>query len=550
MSQEVPTRYNRALRRRVLQPVYLVTFDGIPTRFSTGPVTNALGETKSYLTMPQGAAAQITVDEGTSSLASVNFGILDKNGEITKLLFLYKPMENRMVTIKSGFAGLDEADYALVFTGRVLDYMLESDNVVWTFQGVTLLTDEKQNIFEAFTALSTPTGSGSATLNVANTASFPSATAGVCFLRIEDEVISYTGKTGTTFTGCSRGQLGTVASSHAIDAQVTNFLQLIGNPFTLALQILTSTGLGTNGAYDVLPACAGLAIDQALVDVARFERERDRWIPTWAFTFLEGEKVDGKKFLEEQIFTFTNAYPFTTNAGKIAAKIYAPPLPTSIAEELTDDTLTAPPTFQGSVGSQYFFNEIDISYDYNFLSKEFLTRSLYEDSTSQVAYGRTTTRTLESRGIKVGIGTGQMPQLRVDNFAVRFLKRFSVPAPILQANALFSKRLLELGDVLPLTSAFIPNLDTGEIGITAKLMEIIAADPKFDSSTQDYTLLNTGYSYGRRYGAISPSTKPPVNFPNYLAATDLQRLYAFISTKTGDQSGIMSNGDPGYFITP
>lgn len=40
------------------------------------------------------------------------------------------------------------------------------------------------------------------------------------FVKIDDEVIRYTGKTATTLTGCERGRLGTVAASHADNAAV------------------------------------------------------------------------------------------------------------------------------------------------------------------------------------------------------------------------------------------------------------------------------------------------------------------------------------------
>ncbi len=57
---------------------------------------------------------------------------------------------------------------------------------------------------------------GDTTLNVASTTGWPST--GVC--SIEDEVISYTGKTGVTFTGCTRGYDGTTAASHALVTSV------------------------------------------------------------------------------------------------------------------------------------------------------------------------------------------------------------------------------------------------------------------------------------------------------------------------------------------
>ncbi len=53
---------------------------------------------------------------------------------------------------------------------------------------------------------------GDTTINVASTTGWPAS--GIC--SIEHEVISYTGKTGTTFTGCTRGYDSTAAAAHAL----------------------------------------------------------------------------------------------------------------------------------------------------------------------------------------------------------------------------------------------------------------------------------------------------------------------------------------------
>ena len=56
------------------------------------------------------------------------------------------------------------------------------------------------------------------TITVDDTTSFPSAGK----IIIDEEIISYTGKTSTTFTGCTRGSSGTTATHHLDDAVVTN----------------------------------------------------------------------------------------------------------------------------------------------------------------------------------------------------------------------------------------------------------------------------------------------------------------------------------------
>lgn len=55
------------------------------------------------------------------------------------------------------------------------------------------------------------------TIPVVSTASFPTATVGAPkAFYINDETITYTGQTPTSFTGCVRGALGTVAAAHLL----------------------------------------------------------------------------------------------------------------------------------------------------------------------------------------------------------------------------------------------------------------------------------------------------------------------------------------------
>lgn len=47
------------------------------------------------------------------------------------------------------------------------------------------------------------------------------------FIKIDDEVIYYTGKTSTSFTGCTRGALGTVAAGHAAAAPISAYYRVV-----------------------------------------------------------------------------------------------------------------------------------------------------------------------------------------------------------------------------------------------------------------------------------------------------------------------------------
>lgn len=66
------------------------------------------------------------------------------------------------------------------------------------------------------------------------------------YVRIDDELIQYTGTTSTTLTGCTRGCLGTTAASHETAAGVDSFIRLTGNFLDLALKLMLS---GVNGYF-------------------------------------------------------------------------------------------------------------------------------------------------------------------------------------------------------------------------------------------------------------------------------------------------------------
>jgi len=547
VTQSVNNRYLGALAEPSKAPVYIIEFDGIPDRFSNLTVQNPTGtKPKKLAGGVDGSGSQITVDEGRSSIGQMSFDLQDSAEDITKLMSLYD-LPNRKVTITTGFANIDEKYYVEVFVGKVLDFKLKSDNTTWSFQAVNNLSLEREKIFTAVTKLTAGVGSGDATIPVVGTSTFATATAGKFYIKINDEVISYTGVTATSFTGCTRGELGTIAAAHSLDDQAFNHLHLLEHGIDLILQILTSTGLGTNGPYDVFPASAGLGIDQTLVDVAHFISEKQKWLNIYNFEFDENEPTEGKAFLESQLYRFMNAYPIISNEGKISIKVYTPPLPTQTIAQLTDNNLLGAPAWQGNIMARYFFNEIDFDFDYDFRDQEFKTKILYADSTSQARFNETRTMDIQSRGLKTDIGgTTRIP----DKIADRVFKRFGIPSPVISAKSFFADRLIEPGDVIRLTSDKIPDIDRGVRGVENQLVEAVRVRPDYRQGKNDFMLLNTGISAGRKYAAITPTTDPPTSFPVFSAATSAQKNYAFISREINPTTGVMGDSTDGYYITP
>ncbi|TXH08964.1 MAG: hypothetical protein E6R04_09725, partial [Spirochaetes bacterium] len=88
------------------------------------------------------------------------------------------------------------------------------------------------------------------TITVASTSGFllPATAEGFdTYIRINDEIIQYTGLTDTTFTGCTREAFVLTdprarGGQHQVDDEVTSFYRLQGSALDLALKIMMSNG--------------------------------------------------------------------------------------------------------------------------------------------------------------------------------------------------------------------------------------------------------------------------------------------------------------------
>lgn len=83
----------------------------------------------------------------------------------------------------------------------------------------------------------------------------PKDTSVKSYVKIEDEIIEYSDISGNTLVGCARGQLNTVAASHADDTQAETFFKLEGNSMDLALKLMLSD-VDQTSYLDNFPAMA------------------------------------------------------------------------------------------------------------------------------------------------------------------------------------------------------------------------------------------------------------------------------------------------------
>lgn len=151
---------------------------------------------------------------------------------------------------------------------------------------------------------------GDSTLQVTSTTGFRRETGGSYMLRISpangDEPF-YLTATGTAtgpvrFTGVSStGQLGSTAVHTVSGATVEEIAYISDHPAAVAAKILCSTGTGTNGPYDTLPALWGYGIPSYLVDIPDLRLTITRTNPagspdTWQ-VWADQEEGDGLGWL-------------------------------------------------------------------------------------------------------------------------------------------------------------------------------------------------------------------------------------------------------------
>ena len=196
----------------------------------------------------------------------------------------------RIVRLKMGWQGLDYSRFVTVQTGRVCKVRDDGDGrlSVETWDLASALTGRFRGDVRAypqlFIGLATSTTvsggayhAGDATLNIA---SVPSGsrrrTGGTGLVKVTPNgggsdpfYLTYTGETATTLTGVgATAKFGTTAATAGNTSTVEFVGYLYGSLAEIVAQVLTSTGAGTNGAYDVLPVDWGYGlVDREDVDL-------------------------------------------------------------------------------------------------------------------------------------------------------------------------------------------------------------------------------------------------------------------------------------------
>jgi hypothetical protein len=284
VSIELTEFTENSFSKGVINPQLVLEIDGIDTlfgalsikrvvqygdaglTFGSGPVyggKTVIEDQQSLITLSSGTSTKIkqtlNSDKGQgSSVSSMAIQLVDRNGEATALITPGNVVEDllgRKAKLWYGPAdGIFKQDFFLIFRGAIDDIQAGSG---WV-QLVLSHPDQKKRgeIFpKATSELFGAIDASTTTIVLDNATGFfePITAPGggtdasiTHYVRIDDELISYTGISGNTLTGVTRGALGTTASSHSDQSATEGVVRIEEDVMDLALKLMLS---GWGGPY-------------------------------------------------------------------------------------------------------------------------------------------------------------------------------------------------------------------------------------------------------------------------------------------------------------
>jgi len=275
-----------------------------------------------------------------------------------------------------------------------------------------------------------------------------------------------------------------------------------GNPIDLILKILTSTGAGTNGDYDVWASDMGVGLDDDLVDVSGMEAIRDLWFPgnSQNLYFSLTEHIKAKELIEKEILKVINCYPRIDGQGRYSIIPFKPTMAvynTGDVQSFTADNIVE---WAVDLNFREMINEVEIKYNWN--GSEFQTIENWADGTSiNLRSVGNAPMVIESKGMNIVYNP--RADIMAENRKTRILARYSTPPLKVNVKAWFTRWLTEAGDIVPITHAKIKNPITGVVGLTSKDMEVVKRTIEWKRGVVSLECIETGFS-SNQYAVISP----------------------------------------------
>lgn len=450
--------------------VYLSSHDDI-----TGiPSTHIAG----VLQEPSISSQKLNPDQGRAEIGAASFTAIDAEGAVTtelrSRLVSGEGPRDKSCSFYLGYEDLDFSDFVLVGTQIIKN--VAYDKGAYRFNCNDIQRSARKDIFQlAETTISATVEPADTTINVSSTAGFTrvyhgtsytdAASSTVGYFKIKDEIVRYTGTTSTSFTGCTRGALGTTAGRYVADGatsaarreKVTEYVYLELPGPKLAYAILTGTLYDDTAS---LPDKWHLGIPATLVRTADFTGiGADLWdtADDAAGIVLRFEgiiKTDGKAFLELEVMRLLGLFMPVYADGTLGLRRMTGVLSDAAAVVTLDESNSI------TVGDlehdmESLHNSFAVQWNWN--GKDYTRLTSYIDATSAARHGVGDVMELKFKGLYGGRHTDALIFKTLDTIR----DRYAAPPVRLRVDVLHSLNRIEVGDVVRVRHAMLRDFTQG-----------------------------------------------------------------------------------------
>jgi len=532
-----------------------------------------------------GTSQAVSPEKALATIGTLSFQVVDNANTVTMLQYnklqLGKSLRGMRVRVYIGYEGLDWADYSLVTTQIIED--VEYNEAAYNFRCSDVQREERKDIFDlATTNLSSTLSIGDTVVNVYDTSSFesvahsnsysdaPSQT--VYYFKIKDEIIRATGKTATTFTGCTRGVLNTKEALHEIDTsasaerrtEVSEYIYLELPAPKLAYAILTGKLIGQSP--DTLPTSWHLGIPETYVRLSDFTGILEDLFDTtndslgFVLRFEGLKKQDGKKFIEQELLLPMGCFSPVYSDGQLGLKRMVSVLSQSgYVYQLDQHNVASHSSLLHDMKSLH--NHIEIKWNWLDSKEKYTRRNVLIDDDSIAVHGLATPLKFSFRGLNGSRHSTETLGERFDSFR----DRYTGPPLRISVTCLPSTNILEVGDTVRLSLPNVKDYNTGlELDRTFEIQNVsidwitgkvtfalfgssqaasaiaqvavdnVVPDAWYTSEGNNLaTLIQTGYDYTTNYTDISSVGHIDANC-TLTGGTDLKNASTSIYYHDGD----------------
>lgn len=223
------------------------------------------------------------------------------------------------------------------------------------------------------------------------------------------------------------------------------------------------------------------------------------------FWFQLTEPFEAKQFLESEVYKCSGLYPVVDNVGRLSLRSFRAPASGPVAVYTFDhNNMVVLP----EIDRMPVINEIVFRLDH--IGGGFQSTMMFVHGASISTYGRAAQHVIESRGLRSVLGA----QWWCGEVASRLFRRFAGVspalrggAPVIRIEAFLMTLPVWTGDYVNVTHPLMPNILTGELGVTNRLYEVIDREPDFARGRMRYRLLDTGLTDLTPARKIAPSDR-------------------------------------------